>query len=170
MVDLVGFPIVSRQGETPLGQTFVGPNKEGLPLYCVQGQHKAIVLFGHGGPPCYGGPHGGPEALLPGLVQVRPLRDQAWALSWRTQVAPGDIVLDHGHAFMAVKEPWNRNEATTRGFDLVDLKTGRSAVGSVSGPVFRGWELIWFPLPNRPTVIGTFDPTSMKGAADAQRD
>ena len=167
MVKVVGFPQQVRRTVEP-GQIIVA-EIDTKTVFCLQGIHYAYVLIGHGRPPCraWGG-FDGPNGVLPGELQFRPLRDRPWAMSWRTSPRPGDLVIGERGTFLAVDEP-NHPTLGKTVTTLIDPTTGTTPPGAITGPVFQGWELVWFPLPNRPMVLGAFDPDARHLAAAAAR-
>ena len=157
MVEVIGFPKVARQTIAP-GQAFV-TKKDGAVLYCVEGLNEHYVLLGHGGPPsAFWGSLPGPTLILPGTVQVRPPRDRPWPLEWNQTPKPGDMVISDNGTFLKVVQKHPRGSEFTPGEGFLDLQTGRSPPGSITGPIFRAWELVCFPLPNRPMLLGTHEP------------
>lgn len=156
MVQIVGFPMVPRDGVRP-GQAFAAALGQET-VFCIQGNHDQVyLLLGHSGVPRASWTElSGPYALLPGDVQLRPVRDKPWAMSWNAPGQPGDIVLDAAGAFLKVEDRHPKRSEFTPTESWIDVATGRMAIGSISGPIFRSWELVCFPTPGRPMVLGTY--------------
>lgn len=161
MVAVVGFPKLALKGVKP-GDAFATA-KDGGWVICLQGEHYAYALLGHGGPPKpVNWRLPGHKLLLPGEVQLRPVRDRPWQLTWNASPRPGDLICSDMQVYLRV-EGHPKAPECVRGDNWLDVSTGSGPSGSITGPLARGWQLVCFPLPNRPMVLGTYDPDTGDG-------